>query len=312
MTRLGVLNFGLRRIARPFMARTKSPEKAERDFLRAARFIFRVPKGTTFKTKVVLHDQRELPISRITCGPVDDGAAILFFHGGGYVAGSAWTHRGMLARLSLLSGLPVYAADYRLAQVAPAPAAFDDGRTAWEIVTKVAPKLPPDRVVIGGDSAGGGLALSLFAALLNDGVRPAGLFAFSPWTDLTLTGGSLRANEKTDAILPRARMPELCDIVLAGSDPADPRISPLFADFPNPSPVLIQASQTEILLDDARRMAGRLREAGGDVTLDLWPDCPHVWQIFDGWIPEARDALQKTADFTRGCLSLAPLQRSES
>lgn len=306
MTRLSVLNFVLRYVARPFMARTKSPELAERDFLRAARFLFRVPRGTSFKTDYLLHENREVPISRITCGPVDDSAAILYFHGGGYVAGSAWTHRGMLARLSRLSGLPVISVDYRLAQYAPFPAAFEDAQIAWQIVSKITPKLAPERIVLGGDSAGGGLALALMASLLNQGLRPAGLFAFSPWTDLTLSGASLETNERTDAILPRARMGELCDTILQGADPADPRISPLMAEFPNPPPVLLQASETEILLDDTRRMADLLRTAGGEVTLDLWPDCPHVWQIFDGWLPEAREALETAAEFTEHVLDVPP------
>ena len=303
MTRLGVLNFGLRYLARPFLARTKSPEQAERDFERAARYIFRIPRGTTFTTETIRHGAREVPMSRITCGAIDDSAAILFFHGGGYVAGSAWTHRGMLARLSLLSGLPVIAPDYRLAHVASFPAAFDDARAAWDIASHILPKLPPERIILGGDSAGGGLALALLAALLNNGVRPAGLFAFSPWTDLTLTGPSLVSNERSDAILPRARMPELCETILQGADPADPRVSPLMAEFPDPPPVLLQASETEILLDDTRRMGEKLRAAGGEVTLDLWPDCPHVWQIFDGWLPEAREALETAAEFTKHALT---------
>ena len=312
MTRLGVLNFGLRHVARPFLASTKSPDRAETDFLLASRIAFLKPRQMQIRTSRLLHDAHELPISRITCGEVDETAAILYFHGGGYVSGSAWTHRGMLARLSLLSGLPVIAADYRLAHYAPFPAAFEDARTAWEIVTKVAPKLSASRIILGGDSAGGGLALSLLAALLQDNQRPAGLFTFSPWTDLTLTGQSLEINEAKDAILPRARMSELCEIILNGADPADPRVSPLFAAFKDPPPCYFQASETEILLDDARRMADRLRAAGGAVTLDLWPDCPHVWQLFDGWIPEARDALEKTAYFAKSCVNPALLSQSES
>lgn len=308
MTRLGLLNFGLRHIALPFLARTKTPERAERDFDRAARFIFQKPRGMSFNTNQVQHEGRDLAISRIACGVVDDTAAILYFHGGGYVAGSAWTHRGMLARLSLLAGAPVHAPDYRLAQAAPFPAAFEDAQAAWQGLRQTT-GLPAERIVLGGDSAGGGLALALLAAL-PESERPAGLFAFSPWTDLTLTGPSLTLNEATDAILPRARMDELCETVLAGADPADPRVSALLADWQAPPPVYLQASETEILLDDARRMAARLQDAGGEVTLDLWPDCPHVWQIFDGWLPEARDALNKTARFVQRVLNPAPPSQS--
>lgn len=304
MTRLGLLNFGLRRIARPFLARTKTPELAERDFVRAARFVFRKPRGMTFETSHVSlqNPMRDLAISRISVGAVDDTAAILYMHGGGYVAGSGWTHRGMLGQLSRLAQAPVFAPDYRLAQKAPFPAAFDDAVEAWRVLRTVH-ELPAERIVLAGDSAGGGLALALLAHVLGTGERPAGLIGFSPWTDLTLGGESLQTNEATDAILPRARMSELCEIVLAGADPADPRVSPLYAIWRAPPPVYIQASETEILLDDARRMAETLRQAGADVTLDLWPDAPHVWQIFDGWVPEARDALEKASAFAKACLN---------
>lgn len=305
MTRLGFLNFVLRYLARPIVARTQTPEGAERDFRGAARFVFRTPKGVTITTKRVhlLEPSRELPFSQITCGKVDETGAILYLHGGAYVAGSAWTHRGMLAQLSRLTGVPVFAPDYRLAHYAPFPAAFDDAVAAWQTL-RSEQKLPPERILIAGDSAGGGLALALLAYLLEIGERPAGLIAFSPWTDLTLSGESLITNEHTDAVLIRARMPELCDIVLAGADPADPRVSPLFANWQNPPPVYLQASATEILLDDARRMVDRLKDAGGQATLEVWPNAPHVWQIFDGWIPEARDALTKAASFAKKALKI--------
>ena len=106
MSRLTILNFGLRYIGRPLLARTKSPQQAEMDFRRTARFAFLRPRNLTF-------ERLDGSLARITCGPVDDSAAILYFHGGGYVAGSAWTHRAMLGRLSLLAGVPVFAADYR-------------------------------------------------------------------------------------------------------------------------------------------------------------------------------------------------------
>lgn len=304
MTRLGLLNFGLRSIARPFMARTKTPEKAERDFVRAARFVFRVPKSISFSTDhhLIPEPMRRLPLSRISLGDVDDASAIMFIHGGGYVAGSPWTHRGMLAQLSRFAGVPVFAPTYRLAHRAPFPAAFEDAVAAWHLMRTVH-KFAPERIVLAGDSAGGGAALALMAHLLGNGERPAGLIGLSPWTDLTLASPSLKANEATDAILPRARMPELCDIVLQGADPADPRVSPMHAHWNPPPPVYFQASETEILLDDARRMADVLRKAGGDVRVDLWPDAPHVWQIFDGWIPEAREALEKAGAFAKEQLS---------
>ena len=302
MSRLDVLNFGLRYVARPFLLRTKTPAHAKRDLERVSRFVFREPIGLNFEAEAVT-SAAGIPIARITAGPVDDSCAILFFHGGGYVAGSPFTHRGMLGRLSQLAGVPVYAPNYRLAQEAPFPAAFDDAQSVWEALTQDG-FFAPDHLVLGGDSAGGGLALSLMASLLAEGMSPAGLFAFSPWTDLTLTGASLVQNAGRDAILPRARMEELVEIVMGSGDPADPRISPYLAEWIAPPPVYLQASETEILRDDTVRLAERLRTAGGDVSVDLWEDAPHVWQLFDGWIPQARDALARTAEFTRAQLHL--------
>ena len=209
----------------------------------------------------------------------------------------------MLARLTQAAGVAVEAPDYRLAQEAPLPAAFEDACAAWEAV--IAGGLAPDRIVLGGDSAGGGLALALAAELCARQARPAGVFAFSPWTDLTLSGASHIRNAEADPLLPAARVPELVVEILGGTDPADPRVSPLFARFDSPPPVLIQASRTEILLDDALRMAERLREAGGDVELDLWPDPPHAWQIGADLLPEAREALDRAAAFARRCLQTA-------
>jgi acetyl esterase/lipase len=126
--------------------------------------------------------------------------------------------------------------------------------------------------------------------------------AFSPWTDLTLSGGSLRALARRDAFLPAARMAEVRDQYLAGADPLDPRASPHLGSFPGAPPVLIQASRAEILLDDARMMARRLAAEGAEVTLDLARGTPHVWQVYHGWLPEADAALARAAAFVRRCL----------
>jgi acetyl esterase/lipase len=129
------------------------------------------------------------------------------------------------------------------------------------------------RIVIGGDSAGGGLALALLSHLCRSGTPPGGAFAFSPWTDLTLSGGSLKENAARDHYLPAERLSEARDMVLQGFDPADPRVSPLFADFPDAPSVLIHVAETEILRDDALRMARVLPGA----EIRLAGDLPHVW-----------------------------------
>ena len=284
MSRLSLLNFGLRHIARPFLARTKTPAHAEADFRRTARFAFLRPRGLTFAPVP------DTLLARITCGPVDDTAAILYFHGGGYVAGSAWTHRAMLGRLSKLSGLPVFAADYRLAQDAPFPAQFEDAQRAWTALTD---QMPADRIVLGGDSAGGGLALALLAVLLAEHhPLPAGVFAFSPLTDVSYSGASVRENAAHDVVLPAERVLDMTAAFIGTGDRTDPRASPLFADFTGAPPIWLVAGDTEILLDDTRRMATRLREQGVAVDATIERDLPHVWPIFHNLLPEARKTLR--------------------
>jgi len=301
---LVLLNAILRASAKPLLRRTRSPEQAERDFALAARLFFRRSDTTAVMGKIP-GPARPIDVARFAWTEPRADGAVLHLHGGGYIVGSAKAYEGMLGRLSTLAGIPVVAPDYRLVAEAPFPAAFEDVVAVWDAL--VAEGCPPGRIVLGGDSAGGGLALALLSELCRRGTPPAGIYAFSPWTDLTGSGDSIDANAARDVILPASRLGDLVEMVLAGADPRDPRASPLFADFPDPPPVYLQASRCEILLDDTLRIAERLRSAGGGVEVDLWDDTPHVWQIFDGRVPEARDALVRTAAFVARRLKAPPL-----
>ena len=128
-------------------------------------------------------------------------------------------------------------------------------------------------------------------------MAPAALVAFSPWIDLSLSGASHRQLARRDALLPAERLREVRDLYLAGADPADPRASPHRAAFPGAPPVLVQASEDEILADDARMIARRLRAEGAPVTLDLVAGVPHVWQFWHGYLPEADAAMDRAAAF---------------
>ncbi|RYH08314.1 alpha/beta hydrolase [Tropicimonas sp. IMCC6043] len=290
--RLRILNVLLRSVVKPRLAATKTPEQAEADFARFARFVLRAPRG--------LHCERRagLPELQWICAdPTADRPVLLYFHGGGYISGSPRAYRGMLGRLSQLSGVKVAAAAYRLAPDHPAPAQFEDAKAVHDSL--LAEGFRPDEIILGGDSAGGGLALALLADLCARDRHPAGAFAISPWVDLTLSGASMVENAARDPLLPADRADDLVGFVLGGIAADDPRVSPLFAAFADPPPVRLHVGTTEILRDDSRRMEAHLRAAGGRVSLREWPEAPHLWPIFDGYIPEARETLEDLAEFIR-------------
>lgn len=294
--RLRLLILGSRLLAKRQIARVPDPLPLRPLFDRLARRLFRAPPLTLIRDTQLAPGLPALIVSnRPGSHPVRLRKVVLYLHGGAFVAGHPQGFASILGRVARLTRAEVCAPDYRLAPEHPFPAAVEDARAAWDGL--VARGYRPCDIVIGGDSAGGNLALGLLAALLAEGQRPAGLFAFSPVTDLTFSGGTITSNAVSDPVLPAARRADLNRFYLAGADPTDPRASPLFANFEAPPPVFLQYSETEILADDSRRMADRLRAAGGDVVLDAWPDAPHVWAIFDGLLPEARVALKRASAF---------------
>lgn len=299
--RLSLFNALCRSLLRPMLRRTKEPAVARRDLELSCRLVMRSAP----------HDAREItlggvPTLEITPRDCRSQGVIFYLHGGGYVAGSMRTHRPMMARLAARTGTRVYLPDYRLAPEHPAPAAYQDACAAWAALPGHGP------VVLGGDSAGGGLALALLSHLAaNRDRRIAGTFVFSPWTDLALTGASLDENAQRDVLLPVERIRELVGMVLGDLEPTDPRISPLFAGFDGAPPVYVQASESEILRDDARRIAAHLERQGVSATIDTWADTPHVWQMMDGWLPESGEAMAKVAAFV-GAQFMTPGQVSGS
>ncbi|AHC99577.1 alpha/beta hydrolase [Leisingera methylohalidivorans DSM 14336] len=284
------VNAWMRYGMKPVLQCTSSPELARKSFELAAPLFCPALPFTR-----LLRRPAPVPLYLLSAGRTRNRQIILFLHGGAYLAGSARAYQGMLSRLSFAAGVEIAVPDYRLLQEAPFPAAFEDARAAWRYLRCTG--YGADGILLAGDSAGGGLALALLAGLLAEGERPAGLIALSPWCDLTLSGASIKVNRFRDVIIPAGRMKEAVDQYLAGADPADVRASPLFAEFANPPPVLIQAGDTEVLLSDAQRMARRLEETGGAVRLSLWPDVPHVWQFMAGHLPEGQAALDEAAAF---------------
>jgi len=294
----------LKWVVKPHLARTPTPQKARAEFEWSARLTFRrVPFTIQLEETVSLQD-RSLRLVWVSAGAVRNDTVLLYLHGGGYIVGSPETHAAMMAHLSKLAGTRVVMPDYRLAPEHAFPAQLDDALAAWQALLDKG--YAPENIMIGGDSAGGGLALSLLAELCQRGQHPAACVCFSPWTDLTLTGKSLQDNARSDLLLSVERINELREYFLHSSAPDNPRASPLLANFPNCPPVFMQYSTTEILADDARRMATALETQGAQVTLEPWTDLPHVWHIFQGALPEADQALAKTAQFMRAHFPAPP------
>lgn len=301
--RLRLLNLGLRLVARPWARHVCEPEQVRRDMRRASGWLFRAAP-LTVALPVLLGG---LPALSVRSRQVENRAArLLYLHGGGHMAGTPRTHISVLSWLAREARLEVIAPEFRLAPEHPCPAALDDAEAAWNAL--VAGGTAPGQIVLAGDSAGGGLALALLARLCAKGTPPAGLLAFSPWVDLTGTSPSITENAWRDAMLVADRMPEVTAYYLGGRAAQDPEASPLFAQFPGCPPVLLHCSESEILRDDSLRMAEHLRRFGAEVTLQCWPDAPHVWHMFVGYLPEARAALRAAGQAARAMLSAAPRQ----
>lgn len=221
---------------------------------------------------------------------------ILYFHGGGYVSGSPAYYRDFIWRIAAASSARVLCIYYRLSPEHPFPAALDDAVSAYSWL--LAQGAEPGSIAIMGDSAGGGLAFATLLRLREQGLPPpAAVVALSPWTDLAMTGESLRINARKDPMLKPERAASCARMYLAGADPLNPYASPLYGDPAGLPPALIQVGSDEILRDDSVRMADKLRTAGCPVDLEIWPRMPHVWQVFASMMPEARRAIERIGIF---------------
>jgi epsilon-lactone hydrolase len=220
--------------------------------------------------------------------------AIYFVHGSGYALCSPRTHRRLTAWLSRLTGLPVFAVDYRLAPRHRFPTAADDVRAGWDWLTG---QVTADHVVIAGDSAGGHLAVDL---LLQPDVavsRPAALVLFSPLIDLTFALAAAREELRRDPAIRAVDAARLVALYSGSVDPAHQRLTLDVAGGPPLPPTLIQAGGAEMLVADARHLAADIRAGGGSCLLQVWPDQVHVFQALPRLSPEAARAMAHVARF---------------
>jgi acetyl esterase/lipase len=223
---------------------------------------------------------------------------LLYLHGGAYQIGSPATLRRMIALISAAAQSRVLSVDYRLAPEHPFPAAVEDALTAYRFLLHGC--ADPAAIAIAGDSAGGGLALAALVALRDAGdPLPAAVVVMSPWTDLALTGESLRTRADVDVMIKPSGMTETATTYLAGADPRHPYASPLYADLHGLPPILIHVGDAEVVLDDSTRFAAKARAAGVDVTIEVWPEMPHVWHAWAGLLPEADKAIERIGSWLR-------------
>jgi len=221
---------------------------------------------------------------------------ILYLHGGGYHAGSSHTHCALISSIAHAAGARALALDYRLAPEHPFPAAVEDALAAYRWL--LGKGIPPERMAVAGDSAGGGLSLSLLVAARDAGEpMPATAVCLSPWTDLAGTGESWTANLGADLVIQRDKLLTSAEWYLGDADPRTPLASPLYADLRGLPPLLIQVGSDEILLSDAVGVAERAKVAGVTVDLEVWEGMQHVWQFSAKLLPEAGQAIERIGAF---------------
>lgn len=226
------------------------------------------------------------------------GATILYLHGGGYVIGSINSHRELISRIARATGARTLAIDYRLAPEHPFPAAVEDATKAYRWLLNQG--VEPEKIIVAGDSAGGGLTVATLLALRDAGdPLPAAAVCISPWTDLEITGESMVTKADVDPMIRPQDAKGGAERYHGKTDPSHPLISPINADLSGLPPLLVQVGTSEVLLSDSTRLAERAKAAGVDVTLEEWEEMIHVWHFFAFMLPEGQQAIERIGEFVR-------------
>jgi monoterpene epsilon-lactone hydrolase len=229
----------------------------------------------------------------------DATRVLLYFHGGGYCSGSIASHRRLVTEAGRAAGISTLAIAYRLAPEHPFPAAHDDAMIGWRYLRQQG--IDARNIVVGGDSAGGNLTITLINALreANEDL-PACAWLISPWTDLTMSGKTLESKDHIDPIIHRGYLVELADAYAPTSlDRRNPLLSPLFSALVGFPPTLIQVGSAETLLSDSTRFAEVAAEANVAMTLEVWPEMIHAWPLWNAGLTDARLALKSAGQFMK-------------
>lgn len=246
--------------------------------------------------KCEIVDAGGVPAEWISTPDAAENHVVLYLHGGGWISGSINTHRDLVARISRTSKSRILILNYHLAPEFPFPAAFDDCISAYKWL--LSNGIKPEDIVIAGDSAGATLTITCLIRLRDEGIElPSAAVSISPLTDATFSGESFKTKAKLDPFY----TPEDCEFMVSqyigDMDRRKPLISPLYADLHGLPPLLIHVGTLELLLDDSVRFAECAKEAGVDVTLEVFKDMPHVFHAFAGVAPEGQDAIEKIGIF---------------
>ncbi len=267
--------------------------------------------GVRLPVKAVIKPALDSPVPGewVLADGADPNKRLLYIHGGAFTAGSAQSHRIMTSKFSQISGAAVFAVDYRLCPEYKRLDGLDDCQRVYRWLIDMGPDgaAAADQLYVAGDSAGGNLCLALLAWIRDQQLRlPTAAVALSPTVDGTLSSPSIANNLASDRMLRPAFEPVLRSprwLLLSVSwllnrvRPHDPRLSPIHGDLAGLPPLLIQASTAECLEDDARRYANKARAAGSPVTLQLWSNMMHVWQMFEPELEEAKQAFDQIEQF---------------
>jgi epsilon-lactone hydrolase len=284
--------------------RVKRHLKGLQDYVRGRKILRPLPFRVPADVRITPAEVRGIPGEWVESKSAN-GRTLIYFHGGGYFACSALSHRPVTVAYAEL-GFRVFAPDYRLAPEHPFPAAIEDAVAVYSALVAKGEK----DIVISGDSAGGGLSLALVHALKQRNIElPVAVAAFSPWTDLTNASESMRINERRCAMFNPGNFDYGAAKYLNGGDPTNPLASPLYGDLHGFPPVLLHVGKSEMLRDDSVRFAERARAAGVDVTLKIWPVVPHCWQLAYKAMPEALQSVREAAAFLGSAPVREPLPR---
>jgi len=286
-----VINTIKERNAEDIKERVKKSRESSEDLAK----LVKVPKDV----KCVPLDVKGIPAEWVSAPDAREDKVILYLHGGGYISGSINSRRELVSRISRVSKARVLIIDYRLAPEHPFPAAVEDSTKAYKWLIEDQ-NINPKNIIIAGDSAGGGLTFATLLNLREHGISlPIAAVGISPWTDLGITGESYRNNRKIDSLITIYDVIFAAELYLGDTDYQNPLASPLYGDLEGLPPIYIQVGTAELLLDDSVVLAKRAKEAGVDVTLDIWDDMPHVFPAFATFAPEGQKGIEKIGEFMK-------------